>query len=902
MKETTIHLAAHRRRLLLLVLILFLASLTTPVRSANLITPPPRDCDQIGLINHPVILVHGFTGQYDEWDDQTIYKVLNEQCYNMEMVTRFEYPPPLGQSDGEDSTGDIVRIAGKLATDIDDLIQRSRLQGGPAYVDIIAHSMGGLITRQYLGEHPTNHRVRKFIELGVPNTGVYLLAWNNNLVMKGVVAAIDTVWEKVNGERNAWLALRDTVAVQQFTPGSDFLTQLNRPGQSPSDVDYYCFYGDMILYIQVEMFDLEVRSGEIEIGDGGVRVDSATTIPNLPPGKQMQCQGYTSWVKVALGMDEYALDPDYIWVGAIAEIGANFDSANHTGLKTSPRVQGDVFAVLDDGISAPPGGIQPPPGGAAASATVLVLDVSGSMSDEWRGGVKIESAKQAAQDVINMIEQESQIGYSSHQVALATFSSGAYLDLALTANYETARNAVQALEPLDGTNLGAGLQAANQALASAPADAQKIILLLSDGLTNEGLPPQGILDGPAQAAANAGVCIYTVGFGEPGDLDEDLLRQISQRAGCGVYTYADAPAELEQVYVRLRHQSLGQIIGEFEGQIAQGETVEVGQVQVPANQGELYVSLHWPGSTLDLVVTDPAGRRIDEHSLGVSLSRYERLIYLIVQNPRAGAWSLQAVGIEVPEGVLPYDAIVSVRERIGQPAAQNGGWLVALLVLAVIGGGAAALAFAARTAAPRYAPAGLQVVQGQAARPSAGLRRGQLTIGRDRRCEMRLYDPRVSARHAVIQHTPAGYVLSDLNSTNGTFVNGQRVSQATLRGGERLQVGHTELLFTLPATPLASRLSPSATLAVMAGQQEHARYPVPSGAILGGRSASPVPLGSDAQVSRQHARLDYYNGQWLLTDLNSTNGVYVNGRQVRQQVLRAGDEIRMGNTVLRFLG
>ena len=546
------------------------------------------------------------------------------------------------------------------------------------------------------------------------------------------------------------------------------------------------------------------------------------------------------------------------------------------------------------------------PSEVAASATVLLVDVSGSMGENWRGGVKIESAKNAATDVINMIEQESQVGESDHQVAVATFTNDAHLDLGLTTDYASARSVVAGLEPLNMTNIGAGLQVANQALASTPTTTQKIVILLSDGLTNEGLSPAEILAGPVQEAAAAGTCIYTVGFGEPGDLDETLLRQIAEGSGCGTYTYASTPAELEQIYIRLRHQALGQIIGEFEGQIAQGETADVGQVDVPRNQGELYITLNWPGSDLDLILTDPRGRPVDENYPGVSFVKYERLIYLIVENPSAGLWQLQAYGAEVTEGILDYAAIVSVRERT-EPPPTNISMILLFVGLVVVMGLVIVLVVTQQQQRPRLAPAVVQVVSGQAVRPFVALRRKQLIIGRDSRCGMVLPGPQVSTRHAMIQQTPQGYVLTDLGSRNGTFVNGQRVQQALLRGGERLRIGRTELDFAIPGTG-AVPVSPSqppvgaatAYLAVMAGEQEFARYPVTPGTMLGRYTGCPVDLNADALVSHQHARLDYQAGQWIVTDLGSGNGTFVNGQQVRQQALRHGDELQVGNTRMRF--
>ena len=74
----------------------------------------------------------------------------------------------------------------------------------------------------------------------------------------------------------------------------------------------------------------------------------------------------------------------------------------------------------------------------------------------------------------------------------------------------------------------------------------------------------------------------------------------------------------------------------------------------------------------------------------------------------------------------------------------------------------------------------------------------------------------------------------------------------------------------------------------------------PGGATIG-RSRQCDVVVEDANVSRQHAELRPRGGSWVLTDLGSTNGSRLNGHQVeRSEVVRPGDEIELGATVLRF--
>lgn len=71
------------------------------------------------------------------------------------------------------------------------------------------------------------------------------------------------------------------------------------------------------------------------------------------------------------------------------------------------------------------------------------------------------------------------------------------------------------------------------------------------------------------------------------------------------------------------------------------------------------------------------------------------------------------------------------------------------------------------------------------------------TLGRLPECEVTLDDPSVSRRHARIQRKGSGWVVEDLNSTNGVKVNGMKVSQSDLADGDRLALGGVQLLFSL---------------------------------------------------------------------------------------------------------
>ena len=74
---------------------------------------------------------------------------------------------------------------------------------------------------------------------------------------------------------------------------------------------------------------------------------------------------------------------------------------------------------------------------------------------------------------------------------------------------------------------------------------------------------------------------------------------------------------------------------------------------------------------------------------------------------------------------------------------------------------------------------------------------GRVVVGRSRECDVRVDDGNVSRRHfELVQDGPTAWVVADLGSTNGTEVNGRRVSgRKRLDDGDRITIGGTELVF-----------------------------------------------------------------------------------------------------------
>lgn len=94
---------------------------------------------------------------------------------------------------------------------------------------------------------------------------------------------------------------------------------------------------------------------------------------------------------------------------------------------------------------------------------------------------------------------------------------------------------------------------------------------------------------------------------------------------------------------------------------------------------------------------------------------------------------------------------------------------------------------------------------------------------------------------------------------------------------------------------------PAATLVIRQGPQAGMSFPLVGNQMTMGREEGLEISLQDPESSRRHARISWQAGQYIIEDLGSTNGTFVNGIQITTpQVLNAGDSVGVGQTALVF--
>jgi pSer/pThr/pTyr-binding forkhead associated (FHA) protein len=212
------------------------------------------------------------------------------------------------------------------------------------------------------------------------------------------------------------------------------------------------------------------------------------------------------------------------------------------------------------------------------------------------------------------------------------------------------------------------------------------------------------------------------------------------------------------------------------------------------------------------------------------------------------------------------------------------------------------------------------------------LTRDQYSIGRKEGNTIRLTERNISREHArlrkkngAVQGQAPTFVLEDLTSYNGAFVNGVRVArEQDLAHGDLVQVGdyrivlHDERLGdaseppsnegkqTIPNAPTAraaALLDRPNRLVMVAGPAVGSEFPLDQERLSIGRAEDAGISVNHNSVSRLHCEVHALgDGRFEIVDKGSSNGVRVNGADLRRGIIEPGDVIELGDVKFKFIG
>jgi pSer/pThr/pTyr-binding forkhead associated (FHA) protein len=210
------------------------------------------------------------------------------------------------------------------------------------------------------------------------------------------------------------------------------------------------------------------------------------------------------------------------------------------------------------------------------------------------------------------------------------------------------------------------------------------------------------------------------------------------------------------------------------------------------------------------------------------------------------------------------------------------------------------------------------------------LTRDQYTIGRKDGNAIRLTERNVSREHARIYKKNGvptekpTFVLEDLTSYNGVFVNGLRITHAqALAHGDLVQIGDYRIILqdevvveapgpdpdakqTVPIAPAnraAQLLERPHRFVMLAGPTPGTEYPLDQERLTIGRAEDAGISVNHNSVSRLHCEVHSLGeGRFEIVDKGSSNGVRVNGADLRRGIIEPGDVIELGDVKFKFVG
>lgn len=163
-------------------------------------------------------------------------------------------------------------------------------------------------------------------------------------------------------------------------------------------------------------------------------------------------------------------------------------------------------------------------------------------------------------------------------------------------------------------------------------------------------------------------------------------------------------------------------------------------------------------------------------------------------------------------------------------------------------------------------------------------------IGRAPDNDLVINHPAVSGHHLNMEMISGGYTITDLNSTNGTQLNGQRIVPNT---PQPIQIGDAIRIGDLTGNSVKLNLESPTGESIRTLSLGSLDLSTQTDILIGRDPSSYLPLNAPT-VSYHHAMITKQNGGMVIRDLGSTNGTFVNGSRISHVPLNSGDVIQIG--------
>lgn len=418
------------------------------------------------------------------------------------------------------------------------------------------------------------------------------------------------------------------------------------------------------------------------------------------------------------------------------------------------EVAGQALAINDAKIYPWPG---------AASAILLLIDTS----DPGR--------QQVVENNIGQVIEALKAAKSHHRFGLASFDQALRVEAPLGSPPDRIETAARGLKATGmTTELYRSLLQAIDLLSQFPAE-RRAIMVFSDGQAeDQAYFHQDVV----RAARRAGVIIHSLGF--PRSVARSValqtLRRLSEESG-GTYVESDQDFNLPTAFANALYGAVD-AGGRFSVDLSALRKAAAGAQEIlltfALSGGDVQVSVPLagpPAPPAQAVATAPPGQAV------------------------------QAAPAPAPE--------VRIVAAVPPPRSDLDLWLwygipIALMVLIILALGTLMLTYrkpgmgprALSMPAPDRKPLAYLIAQDEK-KTRYPITRSLWRIGRSRDNELTLHDSSVSRRHAEIQRTGDGkFVLIDRDSTNGVFVNNEKIGRRELQDGDIIEIGDIYLRFS----------------------------------------------------------------------------------------------------------